>query len=181
MKLKSIETFCNQYVGFVRVTAEDGSTGWGQVSTYHSDITCMVLHRQVARWMLGRDTTDLDDLLDFVTEREHKFPGSYLRRAMAGVDTAIWDLRGKQAGKPVASLLGGTPGPVRAYASSMKRDITPADEADRLKALRDAHGFDAFKVRAASFSPRLALIACRCWTRAPTGGPWPSGGCFRVY
>ena len=67
---------------------------------------------------------------------------------MAGVDTAIWDLRGKQAGKPVASLLGGTPGPVRAYASSMKRDITPADEADRLKALRDAHGFDAFKVRA---------------------------------
>ena len=148
MKLKSIETFCNQYVGFVRVTAEDGSTGWGQVSTYHSDITCMVLHRQVARWMLGRDTTDLDDLLDFVTEREHKFPGSYLRRAMAGVDTAIWDLRGKQAGKPVASLLGGTPGPVRAYASSMKRDITPADEADRLKALRDAHGFDAFKVRA---------------------------------
>lgn len=148
MKLKSIETFCNQYVGFVRVTAEDGSTGWGQVSTYHSDITCMVLHRQVARWMLGRDTTDLDDLLDFVTEREHKFPGSYLRRAMAGVDTAIWDLRGKQAGKPVASLLGGTPGPVRAYASSMKRDITPADEADRLKALRDAHGFAAFKVRA---------------------------------
>ena len=148
MKLKSIETFCNQYVGFVRVTAEDGSTGWGQVSTYHSDITCMVLHRQVARWMLGRDTTDLDDLLDFVTEREHKFPGSYLRRAMAGVDTAIWDLRGKQAGKPVASLLGGTPGPVRAYASSMKRDITPADEADRLKALRDANGFDAFKVRA---------------------------------
>ena len=148
MKLKSIETFCNQYVGFVRVTAEDGSAGWGQVSTYHSDITCMVLHRQVARWMLGRDTTDLDDLLDFVTEREHKFPGSYLRRAMAGVDTAIWDLRGKQAGKPVASLLGGTPGPVRAYASSMKRDITPADEADRLKALRDAHGFDAFKVRA---------------------------------
>ena len=148
MKLKSIETFCNQYVGFVRVTAEDGSTGWGQVSTYHSDITCMVLHRQVARWMLGRDTTDLDDLLDFVTEREHKFPGSYLRRAMAGVDTAIWDLRGKQAGKPVASLLGGTPGPVRAYASSMKRNITPADEADRLKALRDAYGFDAFKVRA---------------------------------
>ena len=46
----------------------------GLVATYHSDITRMVLHRQVARWMLGRDTTDLDDLLDFVTEREHKFP-----------------------------------------------------------------------------------------------------------
>ena len=84
MKLKTIETFTSQDVGFVRVTAEDGSQGWGQVSTYHSDITSKVLHRQVAPWTLGEDTADLDNLLDIVTEREHKFPGSYLRRAMAG-------------------------------------------------------------------------------------------------
>lgn len=148
MKLKSIETFTTPDVGFVRVTAEDGTHGWGQVSTYHSDITCQVLHRQVAPWTLGKDATDLDDLLDIVTEREHKFPGSYLRRAMAGLDTAIWDWRGKQQGKPVAELLGGTAGTIRAYASSMKRDITPADEAARLKHLRDTQGFDAFKVRA---------------------------------
>ena len=148
MKLKSIETFTTPDVGFVRVTAEDGTQGWGQVSTYHSDITCQVLHRQVAPWTLGKDTTDLDDLLDIVTEREHKFPGSYLRRAMAGLDTAIWDWRGKQQGKPVVELLGGTPGKIRAYASSMKRDITPTDEAARLKHLRDTQGFDAFKVRA---------------------------------
>ncbi|MFK7993298.1 MAG: mandelate racemase/muconate lactonizing enzyme family protein [Granulosicoccus sp.] len=148
MNLKSIETFTNQDVGFVRVCAEDGSKGWGQVSTYHSDITCQVLHRQVAPWTLGRDTTDLDDLLMLVTEREHKFPGSYLRRAMAGLDTAIWDLRARQQEKPVTELLGGSPGLIRAYASSMKRDITPAAEADRLKRLRDTQGFDAFKVRA---------------------------------
>ena len=92
-----IETFTNEFVGFVRVTDSEGQQGWGQVSTYHSDITCQVLHRQVAPWTLGRDTTDLDDLLDYVTEREHKFPGSYLRRAMAGLDTAIWDLRGQLA------------------------------------------------------------------------------------
>jgi L-alanine-DL-glutamate epimerase-like enolase superfamily enzyme len=83
-----------------------------------------------------------------VAEREHKFPGSYLRRAMGGLDTAIWDMRGKKEGKPVVELLGGTPGLIRAYASSMKRDITPQDEADRLKKLRDTKGFDAFKIRA---------------------------------
>ncbi len=147
MKIASIESFCSEYVGFVRVTAEDGSQGWGQVSTYNADITAQVLHRQVAPWTLGRDMTDLDDLLDLVTEREHKFPGSYLRRALAGLDTAIWDLRGKAAGKPVAALLGGSPGPLRAYASSMKRDITPAEEAERFKRLRDQQGFDAFKFR----------------------------------
>ncbi len=148
MRIVGIESFCTEFVGFVRVRAEDGLTGWGQVSTYHADITCQVLHRQVAPWVLGQDTTDLDDLLDRVTEREHKFPGSYLRRAMAGFDTAVWDLRGKRAGKPVAELLGGSAGPVRAYASSMKRDITPAAEAERLKRLAGEQGFTAFKVRA---------------------------------
>ena len=148
MKLKSIETFCNEQIGFVRVKGEDGSQRWGQVATYNSDITCQILHRQIAPWALGKDTTDLDDLLAFIYEREHKFPGSYLRRAMAGLDTAIWDLRGKIAGKPVTALLGGSAGRIRAYASSMKRDITPMAEAERLKTWRDDYGFDAFKVRA---------------------------------
>ncbi len=143
-----IETFTNEFVGFVRVTDDQGHQGWGQVSTYHSDITCQVLHRQVAPWVLGQDTTDLDDLLDLVAEREHKFPGSYLRRAMAGFDTAIWDLRGKQAGKPVTELLGGSAGRIRAYASSMKRDITPRNEAARMQRLAAEKGFTAFKVRA---------------------------------
>jgi L-alanine-DL-glutamate epimerase-like enolase superfamily enzyme len=120
------------------------------VSTYHSDITCQVLHRQVAPWVLGEDSSDLDDLLDRVTEREHKFPGSYLRRAMAGVDTAIWDMRGKQRELSVCELLGGSAGPLRAYASSMRRDISAADEAMRLARLRDEQGFDAFKFRVAA-------------------------------
>jgi len=148
MKIKQIESFCNEFVGFVRVTAEDGAQGWGQMSTYNADITAQVLHRQVAPWSLGEDMSDLDDLVARVTEREHKFPGSYLRRALAGLDTAIWDLRGKRAGQPVAALLGGSAGPVRAYASSMRRDIAPREEAERLKRLRDVQGFDAFKVRA---------------------------------
>src|SRR5680860_1094041 len=114
MKITRIETFTTEFVGFVRLTAEDGSIGWGQVSTYHSDITCAVLHRQVAPHVLGQDSSDLDDLLDLVAEAEHKFPGSYLRRAMAGFDTALWDLRGRLAGKSVAELLGGTPGRIRA-------------------------------------------------------------------
>lgn len=147
MKIKSIETFSTQDVGFVRVTDEAGAEGWGQVSTYHADISAQVLHRQVAPWSLGVEIEDLDYHLDLITEREHKFPGSYLRRAMAGLDTAIWDLRGKAAGKPVAELLGGSAGPLRAYASSMKRDITPKDEAERFKRLRQEQGFDAFKFR----------------------------------
>lgn len=147
MTIKSIETFCNQAVGFVRVTADDGAVGWGQVSTYHSDIAATVLHRQVAPHALGKSTRDIDALVDRIPELEHKFPGSYLRRALGGLDTALWDMRGKREGKPVVELIGGEARPIRVYASSMKRDITPDDEAARLAGLRDAHGYDAFKFR----------------------------------
>ncbi len=147
MRIQRIETFCNRFVGFVRVTTDDGSQGWGQVSTYNADITSTILHRQVAPWSLGRDALDIETLIDLIPEREHKFPGSYLCRAMAGLDTALWDLRGRSEGRSVCELLGGAPRPLRAYASSMKRDITPRDEAARLSALRDRYGFDAFKFR----------------------------------
>lgn len=147
MRIQRLETFANEYVCFVRVTLEDGSRGWGQTAPYHADITARVIHRQVAPWVLGQDSTDIDTLGDRVMEREHKFPGSYLRRAFGGVDTALWDCRGRREGKSVCELIGGSPGPVRAYASSMKRDIAPEAEAARFAGLRDRHGFDAFKFR----------------------------------
>ena len=147
MKITRLETFGNAFVAFTRVTTETGATGWGQLSTYNADITAQIFHRQVARHALGTDVADMEDTLQRISEREHKFPGSYLRRAQTGFDTAVWDLRGKLAGKPVVELLGGAPGPLRAYASSMKRDITPQDEAARLVRLRDSHGFTAFKWR----------------------------------
>lgn len=147
MKIKRIETFCDPFVGFVRVTADDGSEGWGQVSPYHADITAQVLHRQVAPWSIGQDVQNIEHLMQLISEREHKFPCSYLYRAMCGLDTALWDLRGKAEGKRVCELLGGSARPLRAYASSMKRDIKPKDEVRRLMALRDEFGFDAFKFR----------------------------------
>ncbi len=150
MKIKSIETFSTRDVGLVRVRTDDGAEGWGQVSTYHSDIASLVLHRQVAVHALGADVSDLaglSGLIGRIYEKEYKFPGSYMCRALGGLDTALWDLHGKIQGKSVCELLGGTPRPIRVYASSMKRDITPRAEADRFLRLRDAHGYDAFKFR----------------------------------
>jgi L-alanine-DL-glutamate epimerase-like enolase superfamily enzyme len=76
-----------------------------------------------------------------------KFPWSYVCRALSGIDTAIWDLYGKIKGKPVCELLGGKTAPFPVYGSSMRRDITPEEEASRLVRLRDTVGFKAFKVR----------------------------------
>ena len=88
--------------------------GWGQVSPYNADITCA--RSSIARsrrWALGQDALDIEALVDRIPEREHKFPGSYLCRAICGLDTALWDLRGKLRGPSVCELLGGTPRPLR--------------------------------------------------------------------
>ena len=147
MKIVSVESFGNADVALIRVRTDDGAEGWGQVAPYHADITAHILHRQIAPHALGREATDIEHLVDDIPELEHKFPGSHLYRALAGLDTALWDLRGKLAGTSVAGLLGEDVGDVRAYASSMRRDITPEAEAERLVGLRERHGFDAFKVR----------------------------------
>jgi L-alanine-DL-glutamate epimerase-like enolase superfamily enzyme len=148
--IDKLETFHDPYVCFVRVTTDTGAIGWGQTSTYNADITAAIFHRQVAPWALGRDAFDIEALVERIEEKEHKFPGSYRCRAIAGLDTALWDLRGKLEGKPVVALLGGVPRTLRAYASSMKRDITPEAEAARFVHLRDEKGFDAFKWRIAA-------------------------------
>jgi L-alanine-DL-glutamate epimerase-like enolase superfamily enzyme len=147
MKIQKIETFSREFLAFVRVTAEDGECGYGQVAPYNADITAQIVHRQIAPWVLGENAFAIGALVSAIPEREHKFPGSYLRRAMAGVETALWDLKGKVEGKSVCELLGGTPGRLRVYASSMKRDIKPQEEAERLVRLRHEFGFDAFKFR----------------------------------
>jgi L-alanine-DL-glutamate epimerase-like enolase superfamily enzyme len=150
MKIRKLETFSNEFVCFVRVTADSGDVGWGQASTYNADITATIFHRQVAPWSLGADVLNISGLIQRIEEKEHKYPGSYRCRALAGLDTALWDLRGKFEDKPVVELLGGTPTSLRVYASSMKRDISPDDEAARLVRLRDTFGFDAFKWRVAA-------------------------------
>jgi len=147
LRIESVETFTRGPVSIVRVRTEDGAEGYGQIAPFNADISATVLHRQIAPSFLGRNPDDLDVLVDRCIEANYKFPWSYVCRAIAGVDTAIWDLRGKREGKSVSELLGGKLRAIPAYGSSMRRDIKPAEEAERLARLRDTKGFRAFKIR----------------------------------
>lgn len=147
MKISRIETFTRDNISMVRVWTDDGREGIGQIAPYHADISAAVLHRQVAPHALGFEMGDIGALVQRIIEANYKFPGSYVCRATAGLETALWDLRGKIEEKPVCELLGGVPKPIRAYGSSMRRNIKPEDEAERLVRLRDTHGFTAFKIR----------------------------------
>jgi L-alanine-DL-glutamate epimerase-like enolase superfamily enzyme len=148
LKIQRLETFVRDpSVGFVRVRTDDGSEGVGQLSTFDADLSATLLHRKLAPLVLGADPGDFEAIADRCIEANYKYPWSFICRALAGVDTAIWDLLGKRHKKGVCELLGGKARPITVYGSSMRRDITPEAEGKRLARLRDEKGFGAFKVR----------------------------------
>ena len=142
-----METFTRGSLSVVRVRTDSGQEGYGQIAPYNADISATVLHRMIAPHALGKDPAALDAINNQCVEANYKVPWSFVCRALAGLDTALWDIHGKTAGQSVCELLGGKPRPFPVYGSSMRRDIKPADEAARLVRLRDEQGFRAFKIR----------------------------------
>jgi L-alanine-DL-glutamate epimerase-like enolase superfamily enzyme len=95
-KIVQVETFSTEFISIVRLKSDDGLEGYGQVAPYNADITATILHRQMAPIVLGVDPTDIDGLVYRCWISAHKFPGSYTCRAIAGIDTALWDMKGRR-------------------------------------------------------------------------------------
>lgn len=146
--IQTIETYVGGRVCVVHIVTDDGLHGWGQTAPSQPQISAQVLHDIVARDFLGRDAWDLANLVDECIRNEYKFLGSFLFRAISGIDTALWDLQGRALALPVYRLLGGrarTKIPV--YASSMSRETAPAEELDRLLERVDTWGFKGGKIK----------------------------------
>lgn len=145
MKIKTVETFAQESLCFVRVTDSDGAQGWGMTAPFSADITARLLHRFGAEIAMS-DFNDYTSVADEIIWRQYKFLGTFLARAAAGIDTALWDLAAKRAGVSVAVLAGKKRDSIDLYASSMKRDLPVQEEADRLRELQDKFGYRAVKL-----------------------------------
>jgi L-alanine-DL-glutamate epimerase-like enolase superfamily enzyme len=146
--ITSVTTFTTEAICVVRVRTDDGLEGWGQTAPSEAKISAEVLHRLVARHFIGQDPWDIAALADRCIRAEYKFLGTFLFRALSGVDTALWDLIGKATGKPVYQLLGGrVRTKVQVYASSMSRENTPEEEMRRLADAVEANGFRGVKYK----------------------------------
>ncbi|HEY1701884.1 MAG TPA: mandelate racemase/muconate lactonizing enzyme family protein [Trebonia sp.] len=146
--ITSVQTYTSESICVVRVRTDDGLEGWGQTAPSEPTISAEVLHRLVARHYLGQDPWDIAALADKCLRAEYKFLGSFLFRAISGLDTALWDWVGKATERPVYQLLGGR---IRkrfpVYASSMSRETTPAEEIRRLAEAVEASGFRGVKYK----------------------------------
>ncbi|MFP4354045.1 MAG: mandelate racemase/muconate lactonizing enzyme family protein [Phycisphaerae bacterium] len=153
MKPTTLTTFRHGPVCFARIELADGTAGFGQLSTYDTDLSEEVLHRKIAPLVLGREFDDIPAVVDAAMEGTYKFPGTYVLRGLSGLETALWDRAGLVEDKPVVDLLGRRADAVAVYGSSMRRDVQPEEEARRMTGLRD-QGYRAFKTRVGSVCGR---------------------------
>jgi L-talarate/galactarate dehydratase len=72
-------------------------------------------------------------------------PGGIVTLALSAIDIALWDIRGKAAGVPLARLLGGLRDRVPAYASGAMMRTTPLDQLERAAAVLVGKGFRQIK------------------------------------
>jgi len=76
-------------------------------------------------------------------------PGGIVTLALSAIDIALWDIRGKAAGLPLARLLGGLRDRVPAYASGALMRTTPLDKLERAAAALVEKGFRQIKTQMA--------------------------------
>lgn len=147
MKIGRIETF---YVPprwlFVRVETDDGATGWGEASLEgHAEAVDGAFAALRDRF-IGHDPFRIDDIWQVAYRGGFYRGGPVLMSALAGLEQALWDLKGKALRLPAWQMLGGKLRErIRAYA--WIGGDRPAEIADAAAA-RKAQGFSAVKMNA---------------------------------
>ncbi|MDQ6673426.1 MAG: mandelate racemase/muconate lactonizing enzyme family protein [Chloroflexota bacterium] len=127
---------------FVRVTAEDGTFGWGEGGPPVPG--SYVLRTSVADAVQGMDAI----ASDLVHERAARL--GIPRSLLGGLDIAVWDLKGKVLGQSIAGLLGGARRErVPAYASlhNYSESVDCGDELAELIRSAQMSGFRALKLK----------------------------------
>jgi L-alanine-DL-glutamate epimerase-like enolase superfamily enzyme len=119
VKLKDVRTFKLKDALFLQIVADNGVTGWGEASPNNRHVVETFIHTGLKKHVIGRSVWDAEPIWDDMFFDNHDLgPSGALPYAIAGVDIALWDLRGKLTGLPVCRLLGADyRNKVRAYGS----------------------------------------------------------------
>jgi mannonate dehydratase len=129
--IQTIRTRVNGSWLFVKVlTDQPGLYGIGSASDHYHARTVQTAIETIAPKLIGREAGNIEDNWQTVYTSAYWRNGSILNTALAGIDMALWDIKGKEAKMPVYQLLGGpTRAAVMAYAHASGDDL-PALEDD---------------------------------------------------
>ncbi|MCZ7644295.1 MAG: D-galactonate dehydratase family protein [Planctomycetota bacterium] len=163
----------------IKILTDEGVYGVGDATLNGRELAVVAaLQEHLAPLLIGRDPDRVEDAWQYLFRGAYWRGGPVLMTALAGVDMALWDIKGKVAGRPVYSLLGGRcREAVRAYTHCGGKDFREVE--DRVREAMEA-GFTVIRAQVAVpgckglygvGGGREAALAT--WPGAPGGVPLP--------
>lgn len=134
---------------FLRIETSDGRVGWGEPTIEgRAKTVATAVERLLETTLIGEDPSRIEDHWQAMYTGGFYRGGPILMSAIAGIDQALWDLKGKEFGAPVHELLGGRARDrVRIYQWIGGDEPSDVGEAATEKV---AEGYTAFKMNATS-------------------------------
>ena len=128
----------------LKIETDEGVVGWGEPVIEGKARTVEAAVHEFSQYLVGQDPRRINDLWQVMYRGGFYRGGAILMSAIAGIDQALWDIKGKALGVPVVELLGGLVRD-RMKTYSWVGGDRPADVIAGIKTLRAA-GFDTFKM-----------------------------------
>lgn len=132
----------------VKIVTDDGLYGLGDATLNGREMAVVTyLEEHVAPCLIGRDAHDIEDIWQYLYKGVYWRRGAVTMAAIAAIDMALWDIKGKAAGMPVHQLLGGkSRSGVTLYAHAQGVDVKRT--LDQAEELANA-GFKAIRLQCA--------------------------------
>jgi galactonate dehydratase len=138
---------------FLKIETDEGVVGWGEPVIEGRARTVEAAVHELSEYLVGQDPSRINDLWQVMYRAGFYRGGPILMSAIAGIDQALWDIKGKVMGQPVYELLGGLVRDKMKVYSWVGGD-RPADVIRDIKRLREG-GFDTFKMNG---TEELAIV-----------------------
>jgi L-alanine-DL-glutamate epimerase-like enolase superfamily enzyme len=111
MKIRELETILCRVAwrtyGFVKVTSDEGLSGWSEFNEAFCNAGLSDIIRTLSALCIGRDALNIEALTAWLHQRTQTSRGGLSRQAIAAIENALLDLKGKALRVPVSALLGG--------------------------------------------------------------------------
>ncbi len=108
MKIKSYELFVvpPRWL-FLKIETDDGLVGWGEPVIEGKAATVKTAVDELMTYLIGKDPLPIEDHWNVLYRAGFYRGGPILMSAIAGIDQALWDIKGKYYGAPIHQLIGG--------------------------------------------------------------------------
>jgi len=152
IKVTAVKTYVHPTACFVKIETDAGISGWGEADHDHTQIVAKAIREVGAKYVIGKDPFDSEYIWNNIFYLgEDLGTNGVATGALAGIDNALWDLKGKITGLPVHKLLGSNNvEKIKVYGSFGRgegKKIKTAEECGKIAADFVAKGYDTVKLR----------------------------------